>query len=334
VGGDDYYVKERPNLAALTHTEIFERLVRDGIGVSGVGTTEPLLANGELLYDALQELAGMVGSLEVGYQAGSTMLAVRAIDRVGSHVHSLAAQVSQVANGFNGYIEAYQEARNRVPPPLPFAEQLDAIQEHSPDLLARLPILAQLEEEHAARTQEAREVYRRLDQAAVAADAATPAFPLMFESVTNDKVDTGSSARRRLQRAGQMPPAMSPPPRLAAPSDRPAVLRLRRHRLCHRQQLAASRLYQRLTLAAVPAERQGRRYRRCRRPLMAEAARVPAVCRPAWRVASGADSGQTEAIVRPMTGIELVVQVSAVEAAVVRLAAIAAGELVAWTHHR
>ena len=134
----------------------------------------------------------MVGSLEVSYQAGSTRLAVQAIGRVGAHVHGVAEQASQVADGFNGYVEAYQEARNRVPPPLPFAEQLDAIQEHSPDILARLPILAQLEEEHAARTQEAREAYRRLDQAAVAADAATPRFPLMAEPVTNDQVEAGS----------------------------------------------------------------------------------------------------------------------------------------------
>jgi hypothetical protein len=192
VGGNGYYVTERPNPDALTHTEIFERLVRDGTGVSGVGPTEPLLTNGELLYEALQELAGMVSSLEVSYQAGSTRLAVRAIDRVGSHVYGLAAQASQVADGFNAYVEAYQEARNRVPPPLPFADQLDTIREHHPGLLAHLPILAQMEEEHDARTREAREAYRKLDQAAVVADAATPEFPLMFEPMTNDQKKAGT----------------------------------------------------------------------------------------------------------------------------------------------
>lgn len=86
MGGNDYYVIERPNPEALTHTEIFERLVKDGTGVSGIGPTEPLLTNGESLFDGLQELAGMVGSLEVSFQAGSTGLALQAIDRVASQI--------------------------------------------------------------------------------------------------------------------------------------------------------------------------------------------------------------------------------------------------------
>ena len=191
VGGNDYYVTERPNPDALTHSEIFKRLVIGGRGISGTGPIEPLVTNGEALSDALRGLAGMMGSLAGSYQAGSTELAMRAINRVGSHVHGTAAQATQVADGFTGYVEAYQEARSRVPPPLPFAEQLDAVAEYSPDILARLPGLAQLEEEHAERTQEAREAYRRLDQAAVAADAATPRFPLMAGPVTS-QVETGS----------------------------------------------------------------------------------------------------------------------------------------------
>jgi len=204
----------RPNPYALTHAEIFGWLVEGG-GIAEVGgPTRPLLSNGELLQRALDELSVMVGTLEDGYRAGSVGLARRAIDGVSDHVRSLAGQAPQVANGFDGYLEAYHEARARVPRPLPFADQIDVIQERGPGVLAQIPVLAQLEEEHNARTREAQEVYRRLDQAAVAADDATPEFPLMFEPVTTGEAgvvafDPSTSAGSRPATDGYPPPGWS-----------------------------------------------------------------------------------------------------------------------------
>ena len=187
---NEHYVQVRPNPYALTHTEIFQRLTGGSSGVSGLGgPTEPLLTNGELLRRALDELSVMVAVLEGDYRADSTGLARQAIARVSDHVGALADQATRVATGFDGYVEAYQEARARVPQPVPFADQLDTVQQRSPGLLAQVPGLAQLEEEHNARTRAAQEEYQKLDLAAVAADESTPAFPLLFRPATR-QVDT------------------------------------------------------------------------------------------------------------------------------------------------
>ncbi len=187
---NEYYVQERPNPYALNHTVIFEWLTGGGAGVSGIGgPTGPFLANGELLRRALGELSGMVAALEADYRADSVDLARQAITRVSDHVGALAEQTTRIATGFDGYVEAYQQARARVPEPLPGADRIDAVQERSPGLLAQVPGLAQLEEEHNARTRAAQEEYGKLDRAAVAADDATPRFPLMLDPVVTREVD-------------------------------------------------------------------------------------------------------------------------------------------------
>lgn len=226
---NDRYVMVRPNPGALSHTEIFERLVGGVGGPVTEGPTQPLVTNSVTLQHALDKLAVMVNSLSESQQTGSAVLARRAIEFVADHVGALAGMAARVATGFDGYVETYHEVRNRVPEPLPLADQLDAVQEHSPGVLARLPGLAELEEEHNARTAEARELYRRLDLAAVAADDATPAFPLMSTPLTTDQAGTvstapaGATTLRPGARTSATPAGSSTPAGPAAPVPSGAV---------------------------------------------------------------------------------------------------------------
>ena len=163
----------------------------DGTGIAGGGPdgpTGPFLTQGRQLEVVLAELATMVGQLSSAYEADSIRLATSTIETMRGHMTAMGEHAAHIAQGFDGYVEKYHEARNRVPEPVPFAAQLETIQEHHPGLLARVPFVAELEEEHNARTREAREIYRQLDQAAVTADDTTPEFPMLADTAAKNDV--------------------------------------------------------------------------------------------------------------------------------------------------
>jgi hypothetical protein len=187
--GDERYVKVRPNPEGLTHVEIFERLVgHDGtIITSGPdGPTQPFLIESHQLGLALDELATMIGQLSTAYQAESIKPAESAVEAMRGHMSTLAGHAARLADEFDSYVAVYHQVRNRMPEPVPGAAQLDAVEAHHPGLLAQLPFVAELEQANLLRTREARDLYHQLDQAAVAADEATPAFPSLAGATAHE----------------------------------------------------------------------------------------------------------------------------------------------------